>query len=139
METSLTTGTKTAETASLANGGLLVQDSGGVNRKVGFRNPTANSITVARAFEQSDEQTFMRITGAGVSLTVDALQAGTQIDVLAIASGFDLIEGVGQVLSFLDGSGVQAPVGNRTIARGSVIHLSWTSAGTIEFWGNGIT
>ena len=121
----------------LVSGGMVVRDIGGVSRKVGFRNPGTTIDTVSRTLLQADEQTLIVATQV-ITLTVNTLEQGTQIDVLTEAGPLTLLEG-NVTLRWLDGGGTSAPLGNRTVAQSSIIHLAWETNNVVDVWGNGIT
>lgn len=87
---------------------------------------------------QGDEQSVIRYTGAGNSLTFDVLLEDTVGTVKNVGTGdLTLTEGTAN-LTHLDGSGTP-PTGNRILGPGSVMEYHYTDIGEVEIWGNGLS
>ena len=123
------------------SGSLVIEDIGGTERKVGFRNP--NIVPNPTTITQADEQTVLRFTGsASHNLTVPALEIGTNITIIVeVDAGqtVTLTPDGGVTLSFLDGGGAASPQGARVISQTSIVQLEWVGPNFVNIWGNGIT
>ena len=131
-------GVTVASFLGLTDGGMTVRDIDGSARKVAFRNPRTITIFGSRALVQADEQRILSISATSLSMTVDQLEAGTQIDITSFSGSFTLVQGTASI-NWYDGAGAQPLSGTRQIARGSVIHLNWNLNNFVDLWGNGIT
>ncbi len=115
-------------------GSLLVYDRAGSARKAGFRNPT-NTDTAGNTptASQDWEGQIRRLTGSAPVLTLPTLEKDTTIRFLFVNSG-----SVSNAnMEWFKGGSVQ--IGNRTIAAGSVIEISYRTGSVPVIFGNGIT
>ncbi len=131
-------GTLAAFTDTQANGSLLVYDRFGVSRKVGFRGPAWRSKTSDHALVQDDEGTILNSSVAGITYTLDQLEAFTTVRIVNRSSGnITIAEGAGVTLSTRLGGSVLT--GNRTVASHSVVEISYRSSTQVDMFGNGIS
>ncbi len=134
-------GTTIAETATIANGSLLIRDRGGVTKKAGFRNVTFVNVTTpgTRVITQDDEGRALNAGTAGVVFELPTLEAGTTLRIMTRADASQITSGTGLAeLNWLDGSG-SLTSGNRNVARNSIVEVYYRTATAAEIFGNGLS
>ena len=123
-----------------ALGSLLIRDSGGTEKKAGFRNPTAITAGGNRDLAQADEGRILLASNAAATYTAVTLEAFTTMRLIVSATGVSVVPDAGVTMNFLDGLGSAQPaVSGVDIARNSVLELVYESATSVQVFGNGIT
>ncbi len=123
-----------AQLTTRANGSLLVYDRSGNTKKVGFRNPTNEDTTGNTPTALQDwEGQIRRLTGTAPVLTLPSLEKDTTIRFLFVNAG----SVSNASMEWFSGGSVQT--GNRTIAAGSVIEISYRTSTVPVIFGNGIS
>ena len=127
-------GTRVTDTATRDAGSLLIYDRAGSTRKVGFRNPNNTDVSSnTPAATQDWEGQIRRLTGSAPALSLPTLEKDTVLRFLFVNAGTV----TNANMEWFGGNGVQT--GNRNVAAGSVIEISYRSSTVPVIFGNGIS
>jgi hypothetical protein len=120
-------------------GSLLVQDLQGTEKKAAFRNPSLNTIGGDRTFIQEDENKYCQISSEGITVTLDALEAGTSFIIASNAFNFTLVRGPGvNTLRFLDGLNGTTAFASADAVPGTVLQVYYNGTSSVTVFGSGL-
>jgi hypothetical protein len=120
-------------------GSLLVQDLQGTEKKAAFRNPSLNSIGADRTFIQADENKYCQIAAEGITVTLEALEAGTSFIIASNAFNFTLARGAGvNTLRFLDGLNGTTNFASASAVPGTVLQVYYNGTSSVTVFGSGL-